>query len=440
MSKDIFGLAPETFQKKVESEKVKIEEIRKIFKHVIDQIKYTAEEDGWHRLIIFSNNSVFSKDVSYAVRMMFFYYLRRDKNILSKLSNKERKNLPESMKPFLFKYVSPDEKNEMGINAIFFRGVPESIKNYIFRNITNHGVGMFVDVLSVLEFLCSKKKQWNKISVFNISAFSGVPIENVRFALNTLLKLKLVVFGYVACKKRTGRRTLNIKITFSELEYQEAVRGVGINAEKIISSEDALDTDFEFSTIKYFYDSLEDTGSKKIFIEEKSEKLEKVDEPEKIEKISQPAVAEKIPPINIVVPEVEGLRETLNNINHCIVSFTDIAKSMYDNEIKRNELINSFMQKNSQQSKEYDELYNQMLAMKKILNKNERDKYQLVKDVQDSLNMMMGQIITETDSFARIPRHQLNEHQIQKYKAGVIQIAVQTAEEIRKLINKPTEN
>ena len=95
---------------------------------------------------------------------------------------------------------------------------------------------------------------------------------------------------------------------------------------------------------------------------------------------------------------------------------------------------------NNQQKQENEELRKQLNSVKKILNRQERDKNYFMKCVQDSLNMMMGQIISETDSFTRIPKHMLDENIIQSHKADVIKIAVQTAYDIQKLFSSSSTN
>ena len=457
MSRDIFGLTPQGFSRKIEAEKIKIDNIKGIFVEVFNQIKYTAEEDGWQRLVIFSENSEFFNDLPYTLRSMIFYYLRRHKNIISKLSDREKKHITDSMKPYLLKFVPENEKQALGMNAIFFRNVPKNIQEYIFANLRSNKVESFIDVLSVLEFLCGKKEtSWIEMSIFNISSFSGVPIENVRFALNTLLKLKLIVLVYVPCEQRKGRKKLNLKVTFSADEHNGALAGENIAAETILSDENIIIENFNFTVAEYFYGLLDD--DKNLNNSVKRNLVPQQDEPtlnfcyeNKLR--SKPETSKQIPlieddqpknqnlvpqqPINVIVPEIKGLNETLDDIKRCISSFSSIAEKMYESTSQKNELLDSFVQTSAQKKQEYDELYNQMVIMKKLLNKQERDKHQFVKSIQDSLNMMMGQIITATDYFARIPRHQMDEYKIQKFKADVIKIAVQTAEEIRKFSYTP---
>ena len=143
--------------------------------------------------------------------------------------------------------------------------------------------------------------------------------------------------------------------------------------------------------------------------------------------------APNYPPINIVMPEVPGLNNALDEIKSCVTSFTNIAESMYKSEEQKYKLLEEIIKTNAKQRQEYDDLYNQMVAMKKILNQKDRDKDLFVKAIQDALNMMMGKIISATDEFSKIPRHLIDEQKLQTHKAEVIQITVQTAEEIRKL-------
>lgn len=458
MTKDIFGLTPHGFNRKIEAEKTKIDKIKKVFVEVFNQIKYTAEEDGWQRLIIFSENSEFFADLPYALRSMVFYFLRRHQNIISRLSDREKKHIMDSMKPYLLKWTSEKEKKSLAADAILFRNVPKDIQEYIFDNLPNNDLNAFIDVLSVLEFLCGKKEQtWIEMSIFNISSFSGVPIENVRFALNTLLKLKLVVLGQVACEQRKGRKKLNVKVTFTADEYNRAAAGEGIDAEQILTDKNAIDENFVFTVVDYFYNSVDEMSRNNFvpkpvdfnftaqenesvlnfYLETKTASEEKVPVEKELPKIPEAVLTEKSPVINVVVPEIKGLQEILDGIKNCVASFSETAKSIYDNETRKNEILNDFIQTNSRQRKDYEELYGQMVAMKKILNKQERDKHQFIRDVQNSLNMMMGEILTEIESFTRIPRHRLGENEIQRCKAEIIKITVRAEKKIENLAYMP---
>ena len=472
MSRDIFGMTPEGLHRRIVAEKRRADELKNIFCELIDQIKYTAEEDGWHRLVIFSNNSPTFDGLSYLERSAILYYLRRHPNIISKLSDKERRvGGLDSMKPYVFKWVKSSEKEELGANANFFRHISREGLKAIGSKVPNSSTGLLVDVFSILEFLLGKKaKSWIELSTFNISAFSGVPIENTRAALNTLLKMKLVVIAYVSSEVRKTRSRLNIRLIFNEADYISAMNGEGIKAKKILTDVHALNGIFTFNVTNYFYNAVsrlqKELSEKKInneenilpsteqtikkistpqqvsiplnlgdeSTEEKNSDAEKIPEVKKISEVENKTLpAPNYPPINIVMPEVPGLNNALDEIKSCVTSFTNIAESMYKSEEQKYKLLEEIIKTNAKQRQEYDDLYNQMVAMKKILNQKDRDKDLFVKAIQDALNMMMGKIISATDEFSKIPRHLIDEQKLQTHKAEVIQITVQTAEEIRKL-------
>lgn len=470
MSKDIFGMTPEGLQKRIGSEKFRADELKKVFSGLLDEIRYTAEDDGWHRIVLFSNNSPTFSGMSYLERSAVLYYLRRHPNIISKLSDKEkRSNLLDSMKPYVFKWVGSDEKGRLGIDANYFRNLSGDELRNIGNSIPDKSEGIFVDVFSILEFLLGKKnKNWIEISTYNISAFSGVPIENTRAALNALLKMKLLVMAYVPCEGRKGRSRMNLCITLTEEEHSKAISEKWLDAVQIVTEKDALDEKFNFTVIKYFYNAVEkvqkENTEKRIkaadsYFVDTVQKIQPESENKKIVKPPQPQIeiplaletspaeAEKVSaveeknlpapfstPINIVMPEVPGLSKTLDDIKSCVVSFTNIAEAMQNSEAQKYELLKGMIEANTKQREEYDNLYNQMVAMKKILNQKDRDKDNFVRAIQDALNMMMGKIISATDEFSKIPRHLVDEQKLQTHKAEVIKITVQTAEEIRKLV------
>lgn len=469
MAKDIFGVTPDGLQKRVGTEKFRVNELKKVFFTLLNEIKNTPEEDGWHRLVIFSVNSAAVFDgLSYSERAAVLYYLRRHPNIISKLSEREKRiGGLDSMRPYVFKWVSAAEKEQLGIRATYFRNLSDEFLKKIDSGRHNRSTGFLVDVCSVLEFLLGKRsKIWAETSTHNISAFSGVPIENTRAALNELLKMKLIVMAYIPCEGRRGRSRMNVYVTLTEDEYRRASAGEGIAAKKIITAKDALDEKFIFSVTNYFYfvishfqadESVEKTSpppkdEKNSSVSEKVEQVEDLEnflvseEVEQVKDVKNSSVSEKVqqveekklppqvtPPINIIMPEVSGLGKTLDDIKSCVISFTNIAESMQKSEAEKYELLKNMIQANTKQREEYDNLYNQMLAMKKILNQKDRDKDNFVKAIQDALNMMMGKIISATDEFSKIPRHLVNEQKLQDHKAQVIKIAVQTAEEIRNL-------
>ena len=260
MDKDIFGLTSDGLQKRIRLEKSRIDEMKKIFCNLLEEVRYTAEEDGWHRIVIFSVNSSTFSVMSYAERSAVLYYLRKHPNIISKLSDKEKKNNTlDSMKPYLFKWVAAEEKEQLGTKANYFRHLSSDKLSDIGEKNVNKSVDFFADVLSILEFFLGKKnKTWIEISTYNISAFSGVPIENTRAALNSLLKMRFLVMAYVPCEGRKGRRRMNVRVTLTEDEYNRAVSGEGIDAVQILTDKDSIDEHFKFTVLKYFYDAVEE--------------------------------------------------------------------------------------------------------------------------------------------------------------------------------------
>lgn len=470
MSKDIFGLTYVGIEKRLVFEKSRLKKLKKVFDELLEQIRFTAEEDGWHRVVIFSTNNPTFNGLSYSERSTVLYYLRKHPNIISKLSDKEKRaNALDTMKPYLFKWVDAEEKEKLGTRANYFRHFTGDMLENIGEKSFNKSVSFFADIFSILEFLLGKRnKTWIEISSYSISAFSGVPIENTRAGLNALLKMNLIVMAYVPCEERNGRLRMNVFVTLSEKVYGLAVSGEGIDAVKILTAKDALDENFKFTVVDYFYASVSEiqkenndkrTKIADSYFQDTMQKFQFGNEQKKIVEPSQSEItldlenssaeAEKkvskveeknlpapiAPSINIVMPEVTGLNQTLDDIKSCVVSFTNIAESMYKSETQKYELLKNMITANTKQREEYDDLYNQMVTMKKILNQKDRDKDKFVKAVQDALNMMMGKIISETDKFSKIPRHMLDEQKLQAHKAQVIQITVQTAEEIRQLAN-----
>ena len=445
MGKDIFGLSEHGFEKRVRVEKKHADSLADVFTTIIEEIRNTAEADGWQRIVIFNDSNKLIENFSYPLKLNLLYYLRRHPNIISKLSDKEKKSY--NMKPYVYKWVSEEEKIELGIDANYFRHINTELLNYINKT-ADTSVASFVDILSVAEFLLlnNKKHDWYETTTFNISVRTGVPVENVRAVMHELYRTKLIVSAYTKGDQVKGRFRQFIRFTSTLEEYAAAVEGKGITAEKIVCDKDLVPEKFDFTVLKYFYSLIGKSAPvkkedyKPVFqVFQKAEPAENnlFSENEVEEK---PAEENSKPIANAVAVDFPPqLTETLDDIKKYVTSFAGIAESIFKNEEKKIEALNGIIQMNNQQREENEDLKNQLNALRKILNREERDKHYFIKSVQDSLNMMMGQIISATDSFTRVPRHMLNERTIQTHKADVIKIAVQTANDIQKLFSEKNE-
>ena len=467
-NKDIFGLTEHSFNRRVNTEREHADDLVDVFIDIIQGIKNTSEADGWYRFVMFNSSHEMVEKLSYTARLSLIYYLRRHPNILSTLSKKETRKLPTNITPYVYKWVSEEEKTQLGIHSNFFRGVDERLLNYI-NDSANTKVSPFIDILSVIDFLlASKSHKWIETSTLNLSVRTGVPIENVRAAMSELFRMKLLVVAYTKGEKNKGRFKQFMNVTLSPEDHESALNGNGIEAEKIISDKDLVPEEYHFTVLNYFYSLVNDrlsgfTGqykpvssvssnhnsaseNKSFSVPAETEKITpKKERKRRVKKAnnidSENITAENVQKTssadNVTVPQ---LSETLSDIKKYMSSFTDIAESIYRNEEKKNETLNTILQMNNQQKQENEELRKQLNSVKKILNRQERDKNYFMKCVQDSLNMMMGQIISETDSFTRIPKHMLDENIIQSHKADVIKIAVQTAYDIQKLFSSSSTN
>ena len=496
--KEIFNLTPQGIEKRSNLEKQHADELKEIFFKALDKIKNTEEADGWQRFVIFSQNSEIFEGLPAAMRAETQYYLRNHPNIISQISHKENKNILN--KPHVYKWVDAEEKKNLGCKSIYFREMNEEISEKIFSAVGSFP--FYVDVCNAFEYLLSGKKagEWQEISLFYFSSMSGSPIENTIWALNFLLKAKLIVIAYVPLEGQKNRINLYFHVTRTQEEYKKAMAGEGINARQILTAEDAIDFPIKFNSKKYFFDvvgiSLESLeppqiiGIENIFeektftpkpkvkenaeeikpvakkrfkkesvkennkkiAEEKNEPTEqrkKIPEPElkkpelkpepvesKIEPVAAPqnlfpaANYVAVSPVN--VPEFS---QAVDEIKKCMLSFTDIANSMFKNDTQRNDIMSGLIKMNDKLQEENGNLVSQLNAMKKIISKMDREKNYYIKRVQDALNMMMGQIATETDIFTKTPRHQMDDRRIMAHKADIIKIAVQTANEVQNIFD-----
>lgn len=439
MGRDIFGLSRHGIEKRMRLETEHADKLAEVFSQIVDKIKNNHGSDGWYRVVMFNAADELLNSFSYTAKTNLMFYLRRHPNIISRLSDRETKNISDNMKPYIFKWVSEEEKNSLGIHANYFRNIDDELLDYIQKSVSSPDVS-FTDILSVLEFLISSGSgKWFDTSTLNIGVRSGVLIENVRCALNELLKMRLVVLAFTEGSYRKGKWQQHVKLTFNPKDYEEALIGKEINAVKTVGAKDALNEKFQFTVLNYFYSLLDKTKIKEekftpVFLQQKSEpKISLFTPIETKEEVKEPEPV-VVPEEKVEVPSPQ-LSQVVDEIKSCVTSFVGIAESLSKNEEKKLDALNSIIQMNNQKQQEIDELQNQITGLKKLLNQRDRDKYQTLKTVQDVLNMMMGQIITETDNFASIPRHQLDEHNLAKYKADVIKIAVKTAADIQKLFS-----
>lgn len=431
MTRDIFGLSQYGIEKRMRTEKKHAHEMAGIFSKIINDIKNTSDNDGWYRLVMFNSSNELLNDLSYAEKSNLVFYLRRHPNIISKLSDRERRSANENMKPFVYKWVSEEEKLSLGIGANYFKNINEEVLNYIQTSKQFNDMS-FVDILSVLEYLfsCGAGK-WIDTSTLNIGVRSGVLIENVRYALNELLKLRLVVLAFQEGSYRKGKWKQFVRLTLNAEEYNNALQGTDIDAVKIVGAKSALQEDFQFTVLEYFY-SLQNSD----FDFEQVEPTVVQTETEPKIDLFQPAEVQKNIPETKPATKAEvspQIAQIAEDIKHYMNSFVGIAESIYKHEDKKIEALNNIIQMSNQKQQEIDDLKNQTATLKKMLSQRDKDKHQMLKTVQDTLNMMMGQIITTTDNFANIPRHQLDERDLAKYKTDVIKISVQAASDIQNL-------
>ena len=453
MKKDIFELTKYSFEKKINAEKIRVSEMKDFFCKILNQIKNTSEKDGWHRLVIFAPNENLFSNFSHAEKMIILYYLRSHPNIISTISNKESRNI--RMKPFVYKWVTEKEKQSLGIKANYFRNIPDEVFEYISSKISPN-FSHCTEILTILGFLYAKKNNWIELSPLNLAMFCGTPIENTRFALNFLLENKLILIAYTAGKQRKGHLTPHIRALNLNDNYEDILQLHDIDAVKILTYKDATNEEFNFSVQEYFYSMINsemfgETQNTKEPSEEKTTPGENVslkfDTSETLEdkNVVTESYAEKSDklPENILLNSnkmLDEMSKTFSDIKNFMQSFNNITETMYKNDLQRNEILSGIVKMNENQRKENENLINQLTAMKKIVNRQDREKNFFIKKVQDALNMMMGQIISTTDEFTKIPRHLMDERKISKHKADVIKIAVRTAYDIQKIIENQTEN
>lgn len=437
MDKDIFCLTGKRITERISLEKFYTDKVIDPLMTVIDHVKNTNESDGWHR-VVFSQNTGVINSLSFDNKMLLMYYLRQHPNIISKLSDKERPNMPQNMKPRLFKYVATDYRASLGFDANYFRNIPDVFLNVVKKN-TPVFNDLTTDILTVIEYLRSKKADsWTEITPVAVSAKSGAPIENVRCALNSLLEMKIIVLAHVEGEIRKSRTRLMCKFTPTKSEYNSALSGEGIQALRIIGADDILHEDFKFTVLKYYRSLIGDSP------EEPDSEVQQAPLFETItaDNDDNPTASETSPPSDTAVSETPAIypinpqfEKTLDAIQQCMTAFVGIAESLHNDEIRRTETFNSILSQNDQKHQENDNLRAQIADLRKLLNKRDRDKFQFLKSVQDSLNLLIGQIVNATAKFAGTPRYNFNEQTIAEFTTNITNIVVQTEKSIQKLAN-----
>ena len=453
MNSELFCLPQKRLMKRIEIEKRAAGNISGVFVDVFNKIKGASENDGWKPVSLFFRDT--SEENRHKNRLdtsdgySLSYYLRSHPSIISKLSSGKGK-------PFMFKWVPEEVKKTMTVTeATFFKNIPPGI----IQKIKDNSLENF-DVLRATEFFMSRKDcgQWIKYPATFFSEQSGIPIENFLYACNCLMTMELLVVAHVKNQKLLP--SLMLKFTPTNESLNNALSGEEINALRIFGKNDANTSGFSFAVRKYFFDFIEhypeNSKPEKISSEEKIESpkeknlevtgknTEEVIEPSNLfEKPQQQQATDYSSELNEIKADIEKLQDNavnptllkiLDEIKTGFLSFGKISESIYEADTRRMELLNGVLKLNEQQKQENADMKQQMIAMKKLLNKTDRDKLELLKRIQNKLNMMMGQIISETDRFARIPRHQLDDHRIEGHKSDIIRIAVQTEDDIKKIL------
>ena len=522
MTKEIFGLSPQIFDRRIETEKRYAEELAKICVDMIDEIKNTKEPNGWHRLVIFdtSTGNELLNSIAPFTRLELVYYLRQHPNIISKLSDRDISGRSDTLKPFMYKWVSEEEKIQLGVNAIYFKGVDANLIDYI-KNFSTGASANYVDILSVMEFLLTNSSdEWFETTTINISLRTGVLLENVCAALNELLRMKLIVIAYKEGKRHKTKFRQFIKVTLYADEHKEALTGEEIGAFKTIGEANLPDEEFKFIVRDYFFSLLKSFEAHRDFyrnnasaklaaetnlfneieteslpIESAEEKIFPADEEFNLQVAQslaeiktalaevniQPAdeefnsqvtqslaeIKSALAEVNVqpadnklilqmsksledienyltrtpqenelertVVGMIPKMSQILEDTKNCVNSFAEMAKEVHNADEKKFSTMDELIQQNLQQQKELEELRKKILFYDKI-----KDQYkQVIRQVQKALNMMMGQIISEIESFTKTPRYNMNEELIAKCRYNIVQIAMKADEEIKKAFTSP---
>lgn len=121
MEKDLFGLSLNGIERRIQTERERADRLRGEFAELIRKIRESTESDKWERVIIFNSSAAELGALSYADRAWLAFMLRRHPNIISQLSHKESRNLADSRRPAVFKFVSAQEKVALGINSFPLR-------------------------------------------------------------------------------------------------------------------------------------------------------------------------------------------------------------------------------------------------------------------------------------------------------------------------------
>ncbi len=179
------------------------------------------------------------------IKTRLAYNLRQSENIVTQLGEADNRVVPDNMKPFAYSYVTPEVKQNMGLNAYCMKNLSEEMKEYIQQKAQKvNAKSDIYDLLLICDYLTAHDahKKWYKLMGLKLSADLGQPIVRTKEALEDLISAHVLLTGQIKRKTR-GKDTIchlayNVK-DFSVLNNQ-LLSGEAEDAYKGEHSSDAV--------------------------------------------------------------------------------------------------------------------------------------------------------------------------------------------------------
>ena len=367
-------------------------------------------------------------------RMQLAYYLRGNKNIVTRLGEANDRVVPDNMKPFAYSYVSEEKKKSMGLDAYCMKNLTDEMKEYIQeRTKKANAESDIYDLLLVCDYLTvhDAHKKWIKLMGLNMSAALGQPIMRTKKALDDLITARVLVTGQV--KRDTRGKATICHLAYSMDDYSELnnqllsgkaadefkekeASKVVVSPKMIMNYMDSEDLMAEESKAYGIMQNLDKKGLGLLQVHDSE----------------QPAPAtglseKDIRCLKYIVSMVESLsngnekkevesEKTIARLRESLFHIQKENTDLRENLIKAESEVNKLNQRLKAQEK-----YNQAYSA----------------EARKSMNQLIASVSSTTENFTRIPHKRVTPDDIAEFKSNIIRAATDAQNRLRDFKYEP---
>lgn len=192
-SKYAFYLSEKSLESREEAYQKHLEKIQIPLNEIVVELK---ENGGWQTA---SFKKVQEKyGLNPGDRAVFLQELQRHNNIIARLSmDKYRKDGQETfLTPLEYKYVEKETKEELGIDAVFYRKITQEYKDKLKKeNLSSN----LADFLAMLNYFITEEaeKGWISPKISKMLSDVGISCDSASSVINEMERIGLLVYGNI---------------------------------------------------------------------------------------------------------------------------------------------------------------------------------------------------------------------------------------------------